>query len=157
MTKQASTQARDFVGQVQVQVRDQANAQTQRASAGLKDVSRQLRGLAEGQPRGGGFAESGARQVAEKIEELANRLDERGLEGTVDDVRRFARQRPGLFLLGATASGFLVARLGRGLKAAQEDGEDTSSIATPAQPIQPELPTTARAALEPTVDLSGAV
>jgi len=53
--------------------------------------------------------------------------DERGLEGTVEDLRQFARRRPGLFLMGAAVAGFAVSRLGRGLQVVQQQGSPTSS------------------------------
>lgn len=135
--QQASEQARQLLGQAQSQVREQAESQTQRASSSLKDFGQQLRGLAEGQPKAGGIAENGVRQLAEKVEEFAERLDERGLDGTVEDLRRFARQKPGLFLLGATAAGFAIGRLGKGLKEAQEQERQATALAGTSAPQLP--------------------
>ena len=147
--RQATEQARQFVGQAQDQLREQAESQAQRASSGLKDLSTQLRGLAEGKPAVGGVAQNGVRQLAEKVEAIAQRMDERGVDGTVDDLRRFARQRPGAFLLGAAVAGFAVVRLGKGLKEAQEDQPQLPASAagatTPLAPAGPP-PTTGRTA-----------
>lgn len=41
----------------------------------------------------------------------------------VDQVRGFARRRPGTFLLGALALGVVAGRLGRGAKDAQSSGQ----------------------------------
>jgi len=120
VTRQASDQARELVGQAQTQLREQAASQTQRAAVGLSDVGRQIRALGEGQPDEAGFAADGARQIADKIEELAGRLEQRGFDGAVEDLRDFARRRPGMFLLSAAATGFVVGRLGRGMQVAQQ-------------------------------------
>ena len=42
-----------------------------------------------------------------------SRLEDRGIEGVVDDVSRFARRRPGVFLLAAAGAGFVVGRFVR--------------------------------------------
>jgi hypothetical protein len=138
VTKQASDQAREFVEQAQSRFQEQAASQAQKAAGGLRDVSQQVRALSEGKAENAGFAADGARQIADKIGELAGRVDERGFDGTVEDLRQLARRRPGLFLLSAAATGFVVGRLGRGLQAANQqssapaDGHPQSASATPA-------------------------
>jgi hypothetical protein len=53
---------------------------------------------------------------------MAERLESGGLEGALSDLQTFARRRPGVFLLGAAATGFAVGRLLRGAQAANADG-----------------------------------
>jgi len=143
VTRQATEQTRDLVQQAQSQLREQAGSQAQRAAGGLRDVGQQVRALSEGRSDQAGVAADAARQLAEKIDELAGRLDERGFDGTVDDLRQFARQRPGLFLLGAAATGFAVTRLGRGLQVAQQaqspspaGSADAGTTVPPAVPVE---------------------
>jgi hypothetical protein len=57
---------------------------------------------------------------------VAERLESGGLEGALSDLQGFARRRPGVFLLGAAAAGFAVARLVRGAQAANGDGSSGS-------------------------------
>ena len=152
VTRQATDQARDLAQQAQTQIRDQAGNQTKRAASGLRDVSQQVRALSDGRGEEAGIAADAARQLAEKIEQLAGRIDERGFEGTVEDLRGFARRRPGLFLLGAAVAGFAATRLGRGLQ-----------VAGQAQPASPsadgsgprDVPTSATAAAFPADTLVG--
>jgi hypothetical protein len=127
VTRQATEQARDLVGQAQAQLHEQASTQAQRAAGGLADVGKQIRALGEGQPDRAGFAADAAKQLADKVEGLAGRLEERGFDGTVADLRNFARRRPGAFLLGAAATGFVVGRLGKGAQAAQDSSPSSSS------------------------------
>jgi hypothetical protein len=147
VTRQATEQARDFAQQAQSQLRDQAGTQAQRAASGLRDVGQQVRALSEGRSDEAGVAADAARQVAEKIDALAGRIDERGFEGTVDDLREFARRRPGLFLLGAAATGFAVTRLGRGLQASQQ-AQQAQQGGPPAQPAAPPPPAVAAPTIE---------
>jgi hypothetical protein len=60
-------------------------------------------------------------QVATTGRRAADYLEERGVSGALDDLQRFARRRPGLFLAGALAAGFLA---GRAAKAAAEERRD---------------------------------
>ena len=59
------------------------------------------------------------------MQRLADSLENRRPEELLDDVKRFARQRPGVFVLGALGAGFLAGRVLRNV--------DTSSIAEAAK------------------------
>ncbi|HKC26518.1 MAG TPA: hypothetical protein VKB75_00770, partial [Jatrophihabitans sp.] len=45
----------------------------------------------------------------------------------VDELRRFARRRPGAFLMGALAAGVVAGRLGRGVVAAHTEDDGTAA------------------------------
>jgi hypothetical protein len=141
VTRQATEQARELVGQAQSQLHEQATTQTQRAAGGLADVGRQIRALSDGQTDQAGLAADAARQLAEKVEEIAGRLEQRGFDGAVDDLTSFARRRPGMFLVSAAATGFLVGRLGRGAQVAKETDTSTASpSSTPRTALMPPTP-----------------
>lgn len=55
-------------------------------------------------------------------EVFTDRLDEREPSELLDELRRFARRRPGAFLLGAFAAGAVAGRVARGAKDA-DSGE----------------------------------
>jgi len=104
-------------------------------------VGRQIRALSDGQTDQAGFAADAARQLAEKVEEIAGRLEQRGFDGAVDDLTSFARRRPGMFLVSAAATGFLVGRLGRGAQAAKEiDASTASASGAPRLALMPTSP-----------------
>lgn len=153
VTRQATDQARELVGQAQSQLHEQATTQTQRAATGLADVGRQLRALGDGQTDQAGFAADAARQLAGKVEEIAGRIEQRGFDGTVEDLRTFARRRPGVFLLGAAAAGFAAVRLGKGAQAAQQTETpapaQVPAMATPTLP-EPAAITTPQPYVPPT-------
>ena len=57
---------------------------------------------------------------------ISRRLGDGGLDRTLEDARRLARNRPGLFLAGAALAGFVVARVAR--------AADTDSLKQAAAP-----------------------
>ena len=131
---EAKTQARNLMGEAQTQVREQTNQQKQKASGGLRSLSDELRYVADGQ----GTSQSGivndlARQASDKAQELASWLESREPGDLVEDVRSFARRRPGAFLLGAAVAGVVAGRLTRSavdVKRDQGDDSYTSSYGT---------------------------
>jgi hypothetical protein len=127
LTTEALTSARNLVGEATGSLRDQAGQQTERAASGLRSLSDQVRALAEGRTDEAGAAGDYARQAGEKLQQVADRLEEGGLEGALSDLQGFARRRPGVFLLGCAAAGFAVGRLVRGAQAANQNGGGNGS------------------------------
>jgi hypothetical protein len=95
------------------QVRQQADAQTDRAASYLQDMSEQLRKMGRGEGTPAGPLASVVEEGARRAEDLATRLRTGGLDLAVRDVQRFARQRPGMFLATAFGAGLAVGRLVR--------------------------------------------
>ena len=126
LTQEALSSARTLVGEATGSLREQAGQQTERAASGLRSLSDQVRALAEGRTDEAGAAGDYACQAGEKLQQVAERLESGGLEGALSDLQGFARRRPGVFLLGAAAAGFAVARLVRGAQAANGDGSSGS-------------------------------
>lgn len=115
-------QAQDLLGQGRAQLREQAGAQQRKAADGLGSLARELRGMADGSGDGApGPAHDLVRQASDKVEEFGSWLQNREPEDLLDEVRAYARRKPGTFLLGAAVAGVLVGRLTRGVKAAHSD------------------------------------
>jgi hypothetical protein len=106
---EATDAAKSLVGDARQQLRTQAADQASKLSSTLGDLSSQLRSMAEGGSPG--LAQDVIRDISQRADAVRNRLDERGIEGALDDAKRFARNRPGLFLAGAAAAGLLVGRV----------------------------------------------
>ncbi len=119
-------QAQDLLQQGRSQVRQQAVGQQQKAAQGLSSLAGELRGLANGSSQGApGPARDLLEQASDKVEEFSTWLQNREPADLLDEVRRFARRKPGVFLLGAAAAGILAGRLTSGVKAAHtEDSGD---------------------------------
>ena len=55
------------------------------------------------------------------VDDFAHKLQTRDPAELLDEVRSFARRKPGIFLLGAAAAGIVAGRLTSGVKAAHTD------------------------------------
>jgi hypothetical protein len=109
-----------LVSQTRNELTEQAGTQQQRVAEGLRSLGRELESMARGSENRG-IATDLVSQVSERTNAVASWLEQREPGHVVDEVTRFARQRPGAFLALAAGAGLLVGRLGRGLKAATDD------------------------------------
>jgi hypothetical protein len=121
----AKDQARQLVDNSRQQLRSQAGEQTQKAATSLRDLGDQLQRMVSGEGPAEGPAADIARQAAQTVQRFADNLENRRPEELLEDVKRFARQRPGLFVLGALGAGFVAGRVLRTV--------DTSAIADAAK------------------------
>ncbi|MGA5758702.1 hypothetical protein [Nonomuraea bangladeshensis] len=119
---EARHQARRAVNELRNRVREQSDHQSQRAAQSLRQWSEDLSSLQE-HAKPDSPVTGVVRQIAGQGHRAADYLDRNGLAGMVNDVQSFARRRPGAFLAGALAAGFLVGRI---MKAANESPETTS-------------------------------
>jgi hypothetical protein len=107
----AKQQAGRLGQEAKTQLRGQVDEQTKRVTRGLDDVGQQLRTMADKADDPESAVSRYTRQAADSVQQLALRLDDGGLDRAVDDVKGFARNRPGVFLLGALGAGVVVGRL----------------------------------------------
>ena len=125
---EAQKQARDLVGEARGQVRSQVSDQHRNAVSNLHSLGDELNSMSEnGQ---GGVATDLVSRAAGQAHGVADWLDGREPEDILDEVRTFARRRPGAFLLGALAAGVVAGRLGRGTVAAHQDDSGQSAPAS---------------------------
>ncbi|WP_051855507.1 hypothetical protein [Streptomyces sp. NRRL B-1347] len=111
-------QGRDLYERLREQAVDETEAQLRRLAAALRDMSTDLRHMGDS-AKPDSPAASLVRQVAGGGHRVADRIEHRGAADLLDDVRHFARRRPGLFLVGAAIAGFAASRVGRGTAAAE--------------------------------------
>ncbi|WNV76732.1 hypothetical protein [Geodermatophilus sp. DSM 44513] len=126
VAQETKHQAQDLVQQGRQQLRQQVTSQQHKAAEGLQGVVTQLRGMANGEAAAPGPVRDLLEQATGYVEQFADRLQNREPADLLDDVRAFARRRPGAFLLGAALTGVLAGRLTSGVKAAHTDGSSTS-------------------------------
>ena len=124
-------QAKDLLDQGRSQVREQAISQQQKAGQSLTSLAQELRGLADGTSSGApGPARDLLQQASGMVDDFAHKLQTRDPGELLDEVRSFARRKPGLFLLGAAAAGIVAGRLTSGVKAAHSDSGPSSNGTT---------------------------
>lgn len=112
----AGRQTRNLTGQASAQLRQQAEAQQKRAAARLRDIGDELESMSYRDEQHG-IAGSLAHQAADQAHHAADWLDQHEPGALVEEVREFARRRPGVFLAGAAILGLVAGRLTRGLTA----------------------------------------
>lgn len=130
VAQEAVSQAKDVVGTAREQLATQAAEQQQRVAGGLRTLGNELGSMADGN-EDPGYASDLARQASSTIHDVAGWLESRDPNGLLDDVKSFARRRPGAFLALAVGAGVLAGRLTRGLKD-EASNSSPSGSATPA-------------------------
>src|SRR6478735_6396041 len=138
---EAKNSARDLLHQAKSDLTDQAGTQQAKAAEGIRNISSQLRTMANA-PDQQGVAADLVRQAADRSESVASWLDNRDPGSLLNEVKSFARQRPGTFLLLAAGAGLLAGRLGRSLQAGAPEtgtaaGYGSTAATVPPYPIQP--------------------
>ena len=136
---QAKEQARGLLDDALRQVDEQSRGQRDRLVGTLQTLSSDLDDMASS--GGSGLATQLAQQVADRSRSLGNHLDGREPADILADVRRFARQRPAVFLLGALGAGVVVGRLARGAKQANQGTGPSMSAAPTSVTANPESQT----------------
>ena len=138
---EARRQARDLAFEAKTQVRAEASSQQHRAAERLHGVCDELTAMAE---KGGqsGLATELAREASARIHGWADWLETHEPGDLLNEVREFARRRPGLFLLGAAVAGVAAGRLTRGAVAAG-NGDTHTEVSTgrPRSPADPSMET----------------
>ena len=137
---EAKTNAKDLLYQAKSDLTDQAGAQQQKAAEGIRTISSQLHTMADASDQPGVAADL-IRQAAERSQSVASWLENRDPGSLLEEVKSFARQRPGTFLLVAAGAGLLAGRLGRSLQAGAPDTQQAASkparLSSPATPRTP--------------------
>ena len=116
VASEAKSSAQDLLSQAKSGLSSQAGTQQQKAAEGIRTISSQLQSMADA-PDQQGMASDLIRQAAQRSESVASWLENRQPGDLLGEVQRFARNRPGTFLLLAAGAGVLAGRVTRGLTA----------------------------------------
>jgi ElaB/YqjD/DUF883 family membrane-anchored ribosome-binding protein len=126
---EAKRQFGNVVDQTRHELSQQADERTRQVAGGLRTLSDQVSALADGRPDDAGPLAGYLDDARARVTTIADRLEQGGPQGLLDDVTDFARRRPIVFLAAAGAAGFVVGRLARAGRAVRQDA---SSAPTPA-------------------------
>src|SRR4051812_1067166 len=125
VAEHARREARDLFHEARGQLTEQARGGQQKAGETLRALAAELHEMAGGERQGP--ASDLAAQAATRADGLADWLDRREPGDLVQEVRAFARRRPGVFLAGAALAGVLAGRLTRGAVDANRDSGPTGA------------------------------
>lgn len=152
VAREVKTQAKDLFAQTQGELKDQAHTQQQRVSEGLRSVSDELDSMANDSAQDGVAADL-VRQVSGRLSGAANWLGDRDPGSVLNDVKQFARAKPGTFILGAVIAGVVVGRLTKALASnAADEAKASTSAENAISGVTP--PTTSRPVVAPRIDVS---
>jgi hypothetical protein len=127
VTDEARRQAKDLGREFNSQAQQQAALQKDKAASGLHSLGGELRSMAQQGGQTGPVTDL-THQAADKVTDLATWLEQRDPGSLVEEVRTYARRKPGTFLIGAAVAGIVAGRLTRGaVQASQDDTGDTKS------------------------------
>jgi len=133
---EAKANAQDLLHQAKSGLTTQAGTQQQKAAEGIRNISSQLHSMATA-PDQQGVASDLVRQAAERTSSMATWLENREPGDLLNEVQRFARNRPGTFLLLAAGAGVLAGRLTRGLTAGAPESQGQVQGSAQHQAVQP--------------------
>ncbi|MEQ4564899.1 hypothetical protein [Paenarthrobacter sp. CAP02] len=159
VAQEVKVNARQLLTQTKGELTDQAQAQQQRVAEGLRSISDELSTMANS-TNSGGVATDLVQQAAQRSSSIAQWLESRDPGSLLDEVKGFARRKPGTFLLLAAGAGVLAGRLGRGMAGDATESASTSGTAaggTPRAAYYPTqgVPSQGGAVTPPAVDLPG--
>ena len=127
VASETATQARRLASQAREELRQQAAKQQTRAAEGLHTVGNEFSSMAD-RSDDHGVATDLVREAGRRVDRAAQWLDQRDPAALIEEVKQFARRRPGVFLAIAAGAGVVAGRLTRALMAsAEQGGQDAST------------------------------
>jgi hypothetical protein len=145
---EAKAQASNLLSELGSDVREQAGTQQLRISANLRQISGELRNMLDASDATG-TASLLVDQAARHSGNAANWLEERDPDDLLEEVKGFARRRPGAFLGIALGAGLLAGRITRNAGSGPER-DRKNAVETPGFPEAAEPRTASQ--LPPTVN-----
>lgn len=118
--REARTQFSRLYDEARMELSDQAAHRQDRLAQGLRSASDELQGMAASSTQGG-VATDLVRQAAHRLDGASSWLSARDPGAVLDEVKRYARRRPVVFLGIAALAGVVVGRLTRAIAAGEPE------------------------------------
>jgi hypothetical protein len=120
VASETKDQARRFLGQVGDELRTQASTQQTRLAGGLRSAGSEFSEMASASTSSG-YASELVRGAGERVDAAARWLEQRDPRSVLEEVKGFARRRPGVFLAIAVGAGVVAGRLTRAIMSPPDD------------------------------------
>lgn len=134
---EAKHQAKALYAETTAQLREQAGVQQTRAAEGLHGIGSDLDRMAQSSEQQGIAAEL-ISQISTRVSGVASWLESREPAEVLDEVKAYARRKPGTFIAICAVAGLVAGRLVRSLAADAKDENDTAP--TPSQAVGSPVP-----------------
>jgi gas vesicle protein len=131
-------QARDLLGEARSQMTQQAGEQHHKLVTSLRALADEMASMSQ-QSGQSGIATEFVTQAGDRVRSVADWLSDKQPGDVVAELRRFGRNRPGTFLVGAMLGGVVAGRMTRAVVASHTGNGAAQSGANE----QPAAPTTA--------------
>jgi len=130
---EAKEQARSLISTATSELKNQASTQQSRLASTLRNYTDQLQGLTQGQPLEAGPLNDLVQRAASRGNDIASWLENREPADVLEELRRYARRRPMMFLALSSLAGVVAGRITRGAVAANTSVD--SGGASPARAL----------------------
>ncbi|MET7462755.1 hypothetical protein [Nonomuraea sp. NPDC005501] len=127
---EAKDQTKKVIGRLQDRAGEQAQRQSQRAAHQVRLWADELAVMGDGVKPDSPW-HGIVRELSGRGRQAADYLEHQGLAGAVQEVQDFARRRPGLFLAGMAAAGFVLGRVAKVATGSQEPPADDLQVPPP--------------------------
>jgi hypothetical protein len=131
VAQEAKYQARNLVDQTRSQLRGQASNQQSALAERLHGWASELGSMASRSDESGPMSDL-AQEASRRVGEFSHWLDNHEPADLLDEVKRYARRKPGTFLALCAAAGVIAGRVTRGAVAANTS-VDSDRESTPAR------------------------
>jgi vacuolar-type H+-ATPase subunit H len=111
VAEEARHEARNVMHQVRGELDQQAGDAASRVASAIESAASELRAMADRADHPDAAVPGFVRDISERGTALARQIEERGYRGVADELSRFGRNRPGIFLVAAGVTGFAVGRI----------------------------------------------
>jgi hypothetical protein len=132
---EAKQQAKSLVGTATSELKNQASSQQSRLAGTLRGYTDQLQGVTQGQGLEEGPLSDLVQRAASRGSDFVSWLENREPADVLDEVRRYARRRPVVFLALCGLAGVVAGRITRGAVAANTSLDSGSGGASPARAL----------------------
>lgn len=128
---EAKTQVKDLYAQTTSELKDQAAVQQQRVAEGLRSVGDELTSMVNTSENPGVAADL-VQQVSTRVSDAAAWIGDRDPGSLLNEVKYYARRKPGTFIAIAALAGLAAGRLTRALAANAADEKEAAATSAPA-------------------------
>jgi hypothetical protein len=125
VVSEAKYQAKSLLSTATSEVQNQASTQQGRLASTLRGYADELQGISQGNAPSGVMGDL-VQQAASKGSQIAQWLEDREPADVLDELRRFARRRPVMFLALCGFAGVVAGRITRGAVAANTSVDSPS-------------------------------